>query len=81
MALIDNLIASRKRSIAMLDERVAQLEVLASKAPVGPARLAIESQQKIAMQRKVRLLEELAGFQATANASQPSLPLDLPKKR
>lgn len=80
MALVDSLLASRRRSIAAIDARVQELEVLLSKAPAGTPRAAVEAQIRIAVQRKARLLEELAGFQALINANQVPLPLDGKKR-
>lgn len=80
MALMDRLIESRKRSIAKLDARVQELEVMLSRARPGAARVVLEGQVKLAVQRKQRLLDELAGLQEGAAQLQPSLPGDGMKK-
>lgn len=63
MAFLDRLIESRKASIAMLDERIAEVVKAEGVAKTPAGRRAYHQVRRQAEERRKRLQEELAAFQ------------------
>lgn len=76
MSALDKLIASRQKSIAVIESEMVEYAKMADGHVAGsPARLALDSVVAVKRQRLEKLKAELAGFRALAvDSRQAELP-------